>query len=450
MKGLSVLFHILVIVYICSAYYIICEKYFIYALRAVCAKLGLPEDVAGATFLAAGSSSPELFSNIMDTFIFENNIGLGTIVGSTVFNILFGLGICALVAPLHHKIHWQAVLRDMFYFLISIIVMLFALNDGYLEWYESLVFVLVYVLYCVNLAYNKEVMAFVLGRLPKRYQSQMLQEDSPSSSAGIALETLHTGEDDTIAAAADNAGKDEVSADDIAVHVLNADANEVKITALQDVKVQTLTAKEETQAPLTEGTSDAETVEGKEQSFFSKFFHYWAFPLELLFRWTLPSCETDATQHKWWLTFIVSILYFIVFSWLMVLSGSMLGCILDIPAVIMGATILAIGTSIPDALGGIAAAKRGLVGMSISNALGSNIFDVCFALGLPALIFSATELVPVVLDATDLIGIVLSMLVSVLVLLGALMLNKWKLTKVTGYVFLTGYGIYIIILLIQN
>jgi Ca2+/Na+ antiporter len=55
--------------------------------------LNLSEDVAGATFMAIATSSPELFINIIGTFITESDLGVGTIVGSAVFNIL-GVATC--------------------------------------------------------------------------------------------------------------------------------------------------------------------------------------------------------------------------------------------------------------------------------------------------------------------------------------------------------------------
>lgn len=47
----------------------------------------MSEDVAGATFMAAGSSAPELFTGVAGV-AFESDVGVGTIVGSAVFNIL--------------------------------------------------------------------------------------------------------------------------------------------------------------------------------------------------------------------------------------------------------------------------------------------------------------------------------------------------------------------------
>jgi Ca2+/Na+ antiporter len=55
--------------------------------------LKLSEDVAGATFMAVATSSPELFINIIGTFVTESDLGVGTIVGSAVFNVL-GVATC--------------------------------------------------------------------------------------------------------------------------------------------------------------------------------------------------------------------------------------------------------------------------------------------------------------------------------------------------------------------
>ena len=45
-------------------------------------------------FMAAGGSAPELFTSLIGTFVAQSNVGIGTIVGSAVFNILFVLGAC--------------------------------------------------------------------------------------------------------------------------------------------------------------------------------------------------------------------------------------------------------------------------------------------------------------------------------------------------------------------
>ena len=65
---------------------IICDEFFVPSLEAISEKLNLSEDVAGATFMAAGSSAPELFTSIagMGT---GSDVGVGTIVGWVVKTI---------------------------------------------------------------------------------------------------------------------------------------------------------------------------------------------------------------------------------------------------------------------------------------------------------------------------------------------------------------------------
>lgn len=50
------------------------------------AALNMSNDVAGATFMAAATSAPELFVNVIGTFITEGDIGIGTIGKYSVTN----------------------------------------------------------------------------------------------------------------------------------------------------------------------------------------------------------------------------------------------------------------------------------------------------------------------------------------------------------------------------
>ena len=79
---------------------IVCDSFFEAALSRICEAMNLKDDVAGATWMAAGGSAPELATSVMGLFVSQSDIGFGTIVGSAVFNVLFVIGLCALVAPL--------------------------------------------------------------------------------------------------------------------------------------------------------------------------------------------------------------------------------------------------------------------------------------------------------------------------------------------------------------
>ncbi|XP_009704803.1 PREDICTED: sodium/potassium/calcium exchanger 3-like, partial [Cariama cristata] len=94
----AVVLHVLCAVYMFYALAIVCDDFFVPSLEKICERLHLSEDVAGATFMAAGSSAPELFTSVIGVFITKGDVGVGTIVGSAVFNILCIIGVCGLFA----------------------------------------------------------------------------------------------------------------------------------------------------------------------------------------------------------------------------------------------------------------------------------------------------------------------------------------------------------------
>lgn len=66
-------------------------------------RLNVPSMVIGLTIVAFGTSAPELIVNIFASIEGSSDIALGNVVGSNIFNILFILGLSALVRPLAVK-----------------------------------------------------------------------------------------------------------------------------------------------------------------------------------------------------------------------------------------------------------------------------------------------------------------------------------------------------------
>ena len=69
----------------------------------------------------------------------------------------------------------------------------------------------------------------------------------------------------------------------------------------------------------------------------------------------------------------------------MVLLVGRTGCALNVQSFVMGLVIVAVGTSVPDALSSVIVARDGYGDMAVSNAIGSNVFDIDLGLGLPFL-----------------------------------------------------------------
>lgn len=81
--------YIVVLLYSFLGTALVCDDYFVPALEDTAAALGMSEDVAGATLMAAGSSAPELAIATVSTLVSPSEVGVGTIIGSAVFNLWY-------------------------------------------------------------------------------------------------------------------------------------------------------------------------------------------------------------------------------------------------------------------------------------------------------------------------------------------------------------------------
>merc|ERR1719345_691141 len=95
----------------------------------------------------------------------------------------------------------------------------------------------------------------------------------------------------------------------------------------------------------------------------------------------MPSSKTNAFP-----CFLLGLAHIAICTYIMVDAAHYFGIVVGIPSLFMGLVFLAAGTSIPDAFGSLAAARKGEADMAVSNALGSNVFDMLIGLPLPWLV----------------------------------------------------------------
>ncbi|XP_020620019.1 sodium/potassium/calcium exchanger 2-like isoform X3 [Orbicella faveolata] len=156
-KG-AVILHIIGMCYMFLALSIACDEFFIPALAIITEKLNISEDVAGATFMAAGGSMPELCTSFIGVFADpDSNVGFGTIVGSAVFNVLFVIGMCAVFSKEILKLTWWPLFRDCMFYSIALIVLIVFFTDGKIEWWEALILIITYFLYVTFMKYNHKI-----------------------------------------------------------------------------------------------------------------------------------------------------------------------------------------------------------------------------------------------------------------------------------------------------
>eukprot|EP00038_Savillea_parva_P031630 m.88945 g.88945 ORF g.88945 m.88945 type:complete len:757 (-) comp9776_c1_seq1:103-2373(-) len=184
-----IVLYIVIVIHVFIGIAILADDYFVPSLEAISHKLDLSEDVAGATFMAAGSSAPELFTGLAGAAV-ESDVGVGTIVGSAVFNILVIVALSGALAGSVLLIDWTAILRDSVFYGLSIVLFIIFAWDGYFEWWEGLVMTLAYGFYIYAMKVNQDVRSWLLRKYDSNKIAPEAEPKSKPSDGDIEKATL--------------------------------------------------------------------------------------------------------------------------------------------------------------------------------------------------------------------------------------------------------------------
>ena len=89
----------------------------------------------GLTVIAAGTSAPELFTSITAALKGANDIALGNVVGSNIFNLLAILGVASLIKP--NRVQKRAIIVEIPFLLMASIAMITFAYDGGIDRIEG-------------------------------------------------------------------------------------------------------------------------------------------------------------------------------------------------------------------------------------------------------------------------------------------------------------------------
>lgn len=103
----------------------------------------------------------------------------------------------------------------------------------------------------------------------------------------------------------------------------------------------------------------------------------------------------------------------------------------------IGLTIVAVGTSLPELASSVAAAYRGNADIAIGNVLGSNIYNILFILGITSVI------TPLPTTAPTLMWLDIPVMIAFAVVLAPMMLMGLKITRWNGALLMLGYAAYV-------
>ncbi|KAK2538175.1 sodium/potassium/calcium exchanger 4 isoform X2 [Columba livia] len=462
----GVLLHIIGALYMFYALAIVCDDFFVPSLEKICEKLHLSEDVAGATFMAAGSSTPELFASVIGVFITHGDVGVGTIVGSAVFNILCIVGVCGLFAGQVVRLTKWAVFRDSVYYTISVIVLIIFIYDEKIVWWESLILIIMYSFYILIMKYNTKMQNFftlksknvgngdtvsneledVKGMQQYGQNSVVMVDEIICSSppkygfpeAGLRLMiTSRFGPRTRLRMAS----RIIINERQRLIRTANGSSKPLQNGRQQNIENGNIPVVNQEEEYEHNNLSPFSVPDGKMNKI--KWILTW--PLIFMLFCTIPNCSKPRWERCFMLTFILSTLWIALFSYFMVWMVTVIGYTLGIPDVIMGITFLAAGTSVPDCMASLIVARQGLGDMAVSNTIGSNVFDILVGLGVPwglqtiALFWGST----VKINSKGLVYSVALLLGSVALTVLGIHVNKWKLDRKLGIYVLFLYAIFL-------
>ncbi len=152
--------------------------------------------------------------------------------------------------------------------------------------------------------------------------------------------------------------------------------------------------------------------------------------------------NTEAEEKSIWKLLLYMIIGGVVVVWgsnITVDSATAIAKFFGISERFIGLTIVALGTSLPELVTSVTAAKKGNADIAIGNIVGSNIFNILFVIGTAAII------TPVTYEASFIIDGIIA--VAAGVLLWVAVFRKLELRRVWGIIMLVCYAAYFVYLL---
>ncbi|XP_073763810.1 sodium/potassium/calcium exchanger 2 isoform X2 [Danio rerio] len=485
----AVLLHMFGMLYMFIALAIVCDEFFVPALTVITEKLTISDDVAGATFMAAGGSAPELFTSVIGVFISHSNVGIGTIVGSAVFNILFVIGMCALFSKEILNLTWWPLFRDVSFYIIGLIMLIVFFLDNIITYCESISLLLAYAAYVLFMKFNGNVETLVKRMMNRNQVVEVeaqpkarprLQRGGSSASLHnslmrnsifqLMIHTLDPLSEEFADSELGTYGKlkyyqsmtEEGKFREKAsiLHKIAKKKCQVEDSnGVADKNLPNSSNVEVDMTPPMNGTAgqDGDAAEEDEEddqplslswpeSCQKRFTYLFILPIVFPLWITLPDVRKPTSKKFFPVTFLGAICWIAGFSYLMVWWAHQVGETIGITEEIMGLTILAAGTSIPDLITSVIVARKGLGDMAVSSSVGSNIFDITVGLPFPWLLFSMVNgMVPVQVSSNGLFCAIVLLFLMLLFVIVSIAACKWRMSKLLGFIMFLLYIVFLVV-----
>lgn len=121
--------------------------------RGISLALGIDEFVIGATIVAVGTSTPELATTIVAKIRGHDELGLGTILGSNIFNGIFVVALAAVIHPI--TVAWREVAIALVFGLAAL-ALSYPARNGFIGRRRGALLLVLYAMYLVVILLRQE------------------------------------------------------------------------------------------------------------------------------------------------------------------------------------------------------------------------------------------------------------------------------------------------------
>jgi cation:H+ antiporter len=115
----------------------------------IATEFGISEKIIGLTIVAAGTSLPELATSVVAAIKKNNDIAVGNIIGSNIFNIFLILGVSSLIRPLQYDVAFN---RDIYFLALGTVLLFILMFTGgrkKLDRWEAAILLAGYIFYSI-------------------------------------------------------------------------------------------------------------------------------------------------------------------------------------------------------------------------------------------------------------------------------------------------------------
>eukprot|EP01031_Cornospumella_fuschlensis_P038157 gene38157-46366_t len=358
------------LIWIFYALCIVCDEHLVPAVEVFIKQFEVPEEVAAVTLVAFGSAAPELFLNSVSAVAQTSDLSLSAILGSGM--IAFGLipALCVLNSLRYEtKFKIYPIIRECSFYMFGLTFFLFHMNDGQIETTEALIAISVYVFYV-------SMVVFAYWRDLRTKTVQRFTQTHPHLAQIINANPSITVQDIEALQAQHEAGLLSIEH----VPLLNQDGQSEDIDSVDII--------EDIQA-VDPVNTDSNTY-SRTLDYINKFM---CAPIRFvcsrvfyeLHPRHLPVEQDIVPLWKVCSVFAQSIFAISICASLIVSLSEVLVESLNIGSSTLGATLVALGSEIPDTISAMSLARNGYHDGALAGAIGSQVINISLGVGLPAL-----------------------------------------------------------------